>query len=148
MRCRFRDIRLRRPLQRAFTTTCRFNMDADQFRKAAHAAIEESKELHIHCLAKTHTDPPSNQLQPEHSFLSRAITSQTRLSSASTSVYSTATTSTMGKHPTRYRQQDHTWSNALAIAQVHGFLPRWSHLSVYARRDVFCRFQCTCVQLA
>lgn len=144
---RFRKVSRTALLPRPFTTTSKpANMDADQFRKAAHAAIEESK-FSIRCLTSSPT-PRSHRIQPKHHLLPCSATDQARLPRSSTTVFRTLRAAAMVQDPARHRFQDHPWPHALAVSQIHGLLPCWRHLPFYAWRNVLSRLQRTCLQLA
>lgn len=49
-----------------------------------------------------------------------------------------------GRHP----GQDPAWTDALAVAQLHGLFPRRRHLPEHLGRDVLCRIQRAGLQLA
>lgn len=110
-------------------------MDADQFRKAAHAAIEESapylspSESNVtdHCCLTSHI---LQQLPPRPSRLAHH---PARLPRAPSSLFRSRDSGTMACHTIRHRGQDRAWPHALAVAQLHGLLPRRRHLPLTPR---------------
>ena len=125
-------------------------MDADQFRKAAHAAIEESKSpIHsLRCLTSSSPTPRSHRIQPKHQHLPCPPPDQARLPRPSTTYFSTLRSSAMVQDPARHRFQNHPRPHALAVSQIHGLLPCRRHLPFHAWRNVLCRLQRTRLQLA
>jgi hypothetical protein len=110
-------------------------MDADQFRIAAHAAIEESapylspSESNVtdRCCLTSHI---LQQLPPRPSRLAHH---PARLPRAPSSLFRSRDSGTMACHTIRHRGQDRAWPHALAVTQLHGLLPRRRHLPLTPR---------------
>ena len=66
----------------------------------------------------------SHFIQSKHRKLSRSANYQTRLPGSPTPEISTRTTTAMVIDPTGHCLQNHPGAHALAIPQLHGFLPR------------------------
>ena len=123
-------------LVRTFKHSSRTNMDADEFRKAAHAAIEESMFdkpflLLWHTMCDITDTVESNLIQSKHRGLSCTPKSQARLPCPSAAGICTRATAAMVIDPTRYCFQNRPRIDTLAITQLHGFLSRRGHLSQY-----------------